>query len=386
MSRKHSNRKRDKCSIAANLDKAGLVVPGCCTEMCPESERCERQRQKRLHRFEILVGTEKHKLPIADPNRTVKEYSRPAAGKVLSCPDVLRPADVLMKTVHFLIDDIALSEMGAPWTEVYDFVFDRLRSVRQDMTIQRMGGKPCVAILELSLRFLIYTSYKLCEEPAQHFEPKINDTHVQECFNWLLGSYKLGTHPNEPEFQSLALLYNLGSAKALSYALQLPEGVRHAAPVQLAFSINRAFLERNFVRFFRLVRKLPYLQSCAIHRHLGCCQRELLRLYSQAYSSKNCRYPVELLTETFALDSTLEVTELCQRHGLVVCGDFVVFSKMSFIDQGDVTSRHTYKLVDSKLREQTIADVLHGLSWCLCTDKKAESLAITDSGKRNESY
>ena len=48
-----------------------------------------------------------------------------------------------------------------PWQRVYEFVFDRLRAVRQDMIIQRIGGNEAIWILECSVRFLIYSGYRL---------------------------------------------------------------------------------------------------------------------------------------------------------------------------------------------------------------------------------
>jgi len=47
-----------------------------------------------------------------------------------------------------------------PWCRVYDFVFDRLRAVRQDMVIQRIAGREAMSILEIIVRFHIYASYR----------------------------------------------------------------------------------------------------------------------------------------------------------------------------------------------------------------------------------
>ncbi|CAB1331427.1 unnamed protein product, partial [Coregonus sp. 'balchen'] len=77
--------------------------------------------------------TERDSRPTADPSRV----ARPAAGKDSTRPSDLRPPAVLLKTVCFLIDDISTSPTLQPWTDVYDFFFDWLRSVRQDI-IQRM--------------------------------------------------------------------------------------------------------------------------------------------------------------------------------------------------------------------------------------------------------
>lgn len=85
--------------------------------MCPARELRGREAQNRLHRFEVLAGTERDRRPCGDPLRAVKEYSRPAAGKDSTNPTDLRPPAVLLKTVCYLIDDIAAAPHLDPWTE-----------------------------------------------------------------------------------------------------------------------------------------------------------------------------------------------------------------------------------------------------------------------------
>ncbi|KAJ8419040.1 hypothetical protein AAFF_G00005390 [Aldrovandia affinis] len=334
---------------------------GTCMSMCPIREVREREAQRLLHRFEILPGTESDRLPRADPSRTVKEYSRPAAGKDSTRPCDLRPPSVLLKTMCFLIDDIATSPTLQPWTEGYDFVFDRLRCVRQDMVIQRVSGAECVAVLERTVRFLLYASYRLCEEPLRLYDPRINDTHLQESLSWLLDCYSSGEHRHLEEFQALSLLYNLGSSRALRCALELPERVRDSPKVRLALAVNRAHLERNPVRVLRLARGLDFLQSCALHRHLGACRQDLLLLYSHGHSSRNCRFPLQCLAGILALEEA-PAARLCRAHGVAVNGDYVVFSKASYVEPppGDLQSTRSPEMVDSKRGNSTVSEVIHG--------------------------
>lgn len=44
--------------------------------------------------------------------------------------------------------------------DVYDFIFDRLRAVRQDMVIQRINDISAIQILEAIIKFHIYAEYK----------------------------------------------------------------------------------------------------------------------------------------------------------------------------------------------------------------------------------
>lgn len=338
--------------------RSSETVRGTCTAMCPEPERKQRERQKRLHKFEMLAGTENYMVPTADPDKTVKEYTRPAAGKERVQPSELRPPAILLKTVQYLVEEI-VPKTDVPWVEVYNFVFDRLRSIKQDMTIQQVKGKSCVSVLEVSLRFLIFSSYRLCEEPLGSFDPKINDTHVQECFSRLLSSYELGEHKNEPEFQSLFLLYNLGLYKAFHHVLLLSTSIRESPVVKLAVAVNRAYLERNYVLFFRLIRKLSFLQSCAVHRHIEDSRQKMLQMYNHAFSSKNCSYPLLHLTHLLALDSPAATVDVCKKHGIVV--DCTVhFLKTTFKNPGLLTCKRSFELIDKKQGDRTLSDIIKG--------------------------
>ncbi|XP_033476856.2 SAC3 domain-containing protein 1 [Epinephelus lanceolatus] len=342
------------------------VPRGTCQTMCPARELRAREAQYRLHHFEMLAGTERDRQPKGDPLRAVKEYSRPAAGKDSTIPTDLRPPAVLLKTVHYLIDDVAASPHLHPWTEVYGFVFDRLRGVKQDMIIQRVSGENCVAILERTVRFLIYASYRLCGEPLRLYDPCINDTHLQENLSWLLDCYatEKGPHPNQEEFQALGLLYNLGSARATQHIMELPERLRSSPAITLALSINRAFLEQNPIRLLRLAQRLNFLQSCALHRHLMTCRRDLLLIYSHGYNSRNCRFPLHGLGQLLFLDTSL-TARLCQEYGVEVNRDNqVVFSKAAFTEpeQGKLHCKLYHNIVAEKQRDLTVENIIHGCS------------------------
>ncbi|XP_054645678.1 SAC3 domain-containing protein 1 isoform X2 [Dunckerocampus dactyliophorus] len=289
---------------------------GVCQTMCPAVELQKRESQNRLHRFEMLAGTEKDRRPQVDPMRAVKEYSRPAAGKDAAYAADLRPPVVLLKTVCYLIDEIAASHL-CPWTEVYGFVFDRLRSVKQDMIIQRVHGPDCVAILERTVRFLIYASYRLC-----------------------------------------------GSSRTVQHVMELPTQVRRSPAVALALSINRAFLERNPVRLLQFASRLTFLQGCAVHRHLMVSRKDLLLIYSHGYNSKNCRFPLDRLCKLLSLDSSLTTT-LCQTYGVEVNQENqVVFSKAAFSEpeQGKLRCALYHNIVEEKQKDLTVGNIVHGCS------------------------
>ncbi|CAG7691787.1 unnamed protein product, partial [Allacma fusca] len=65
-----------------------------------------------------------------------------------------------------------------PFNVIYDFVFDRLRSVRQDLVIQRIQDETAISILEVVVRFHLYATFRLEKEPIEKFDPHINRKHL----------------------------------------------------------------------------------------------------------------------------------------------------------------------------------------------------------------
>ncbi|KAM4848824.1 SAC3 domain-containing protein 1 isoform 2-T2 [Urocitellus parryii] len=132
----------------------GSKLPvGMCPDMCPAAERAQRERERRLHRFEVDRGWTGDP-PRADPQRTVKEYNRPAAGKLRPPPSQLRPPSVLLATVRYLASEVAESP-NAPLAEVASFVADRLRAVRLDLVLQSAGDAETAVVLEAALATLL---------------------------------------------------------------------------------------------------------------------------------------------------------------------------------------------------------------------------------------
>ncbi|XP_028566803.2 SAC3 domain-containing protein 1 [Podarcis muralis] len=331
---------------------------GTCPGMCPAEEFARRRREGRLHRLEL--GAERE----ADPALAVKEYSRPAAGKAPPRPEELRPPDVLLATVRHLLeredrgsdagDSAEAAERGA-------FVTDRLRAVRLDAALQRLPGAPCAALHERALIWLLRAGTRLCAQPPARFDAHLHRAHLQETFAALRRAYREhedGARPAaQPRFQALFLLYNLGSPVALWETLQLPDAIRTSPDVSTALTINWAFLERNFARFFRLARELPYLPSCALHPHLAGAHRLALMTFSHGFSARNSRYPLARLARLLAMDSVEEAADLCQAHGLTVLEGDVVFQKGSFKDGVPLVHKTSRLLVDGKWGESTLLEL-----------------------------
>ncbi|XP_037694396.1 SAC3 domain-containing protein 1 [Choloepus didactylus] len=342
-------------------------MPGCelpvgtCPDMCPAAERTQRERERRLHRFEVAPGNCGDRAR-ADPQRAVKEYSRPAAGKPRPPPSQLRPPPVLLTTVRYLASEVA-ERLDASRAEVAGFVADRLRAVRLDLALQGADGTEAVAVLEAALATLLAVVARLGPDSARGpADPALLQAQVQESFGSLRRCYARGAgpHPRQAAFQGLFLLYNLGSTAALHEVLQLPAALRACPSLRRALAVDAAFREGNAARLFRLLRTLPYLQSCAVRCHVGHARRGALARLARALSTpKGQALPLSFVVRLLALDGLEEARDLCQAHGLPMhAEESVVFLRGRFTEEGLPPAGTCGLLVGSKLGEHTLEEVV----------------------------
>lgn len=346
------------------------IIQGTCMQMCPPREIASREKQRRLHFFETVAFTspssnsdrqQQDKLT-ADPRAAVKEFSRSAAGKTID-PSDLRPASVLLRTMNYLTKEIASKDSAYPWQVIYWFIFDRARAIRQDLVVQRIVGKPVVEIFEKVCRFYILSGYKLCESSLDMFDPKINNDHTSECLKRLLSFYDHAEclsafQDTRAEFEAYYLLHNLGSFEALSHAVTLPKEIKDSCLFQLAFDIAAAVLLKNFVRFFRLVQKLPYLACCAVHKHFNQVRGNALVSVNAAYFSRNASLPLIFLVEMLKFNDVQEACDFCLHFGLEVSDTSVKLMKGNLHSSQPPRARFS-NMIDMKLTLNT-SDILNG--------------------------
>ncbi|XP_067646465.1 germinal-center associated nuclear protein isoform X4 [Eurosta solidaginis] len=157
-------------------------VKGTCELFCPEMEAKLRIKERLLHYYELKNG-EKNV-----PGQLVKSFARSAAGIKAPRAKDLRTEHCLQKTVEYLLKDIILDKRR-PFYSVYDFIFDRLRAVRQEVVMQNYDERQTLRLLEPMVMFLAYSRYRLCEEPLDNFDSKICNQHLQECLKRVLCCY-----------------------------------------------------------------------------------------------------------------------------------------------------------------------------------------------------
>ena len=204
------------------------------------------------------------------------------------------------------------------------------------MVIQRISGPAAIDLLEKAVRFYILAGYRLCESSFDVFDPKLNNDHIHECLKRLLILYENEEHGsccNRVEFETYCLLCNLGSYDAQHHFLTLPRNTEHCSFLQLAFEVNKSVVQGNFVRFFRQVKKLPFLASCAVHRWFRKIQMEALEVMNTAFSSRTLKFSISDFTEILGFNNTQEAEQFCAFYGVKATADNIYFMKGSVIKQ-----------------------------------------------------
>lgn len=116
---------------------------------------CRRIRERLLHFYERKNGNEY----AADEAKVVKEFTRSAAGVQSPKSKDIRTPTALKRTIEYLLSDI-VADTRKPFNVAYDFIFDRLRAVRQEIVMQNLSETRTVELLEPICMFLAHSFYR----------------------------------------------------------------------------------------------------------------------------------------------------------------------------------------------------------------------------------
>ncbi|XP_073433623.1 germinal-center associated nuclear protein [Dendrobates tinctorius] len=356
---------RDKIMRQARIKRTGLdqakVFVGNCPDMCPEKERYMRDTRNQLSLYEFLPGTDK-----LDHAAAIKEYSRSSADQDEPLPHELRPLPVLCMTMDYMVTNI-MDQGEENYREWYDFVWNRTRGIRKDITQQDLCDRFTVSLMEKCARFHIHCAYQLCEEPMSSFDPKINNENLTKCLQSLNQMYqdlqnRGETCPCEPEFRGYSVLLSLNKGDILREVQQFPESVRNTEEVKYAVQVFAALNSSNFVRFFKLVRSASYLNSCILHCYFPQVRRDGLRALNVAYTMSYQRptlFPLENMVRFLFFHDIEEATDFLTSYGLSVSEGFVELNRAAFVEPliPFLPKRSSY--ISSK-RQKSIGEVVNG--------------------------
>ncbi|GER37454.1 SAC3/GANP/Nin1/mts3/eIF-3 p25 family [Striga asiatica] len=309
----------------ANEGLSSSSIAGLCPDMCPESERAERERKGDLDQYERLDGDRN----VTSEFLAVKKYTRTAEREA----DLIRPLPILQKTMDYL-----LSLLDGPYDDsflgLYNFLWDRMRAIRMDLRMQHIFNLEAINMLEQMIRLHVIAMHELCEYNkgegfSEGFDAHLNIEQMNKTSVELFQLYddhrKKGIHvPSEREFRGYYALLKLDkhpgykvepAELSLDLAKMTPE-MRQTPEVLFARDVARACRTGNFIAFFRLARKASYLQACLMHAHFS-------KLRTQALASLHCGLqinqgiPITLVAKWLGMEDE-DIENLVEYYGFSV--------------------------------------------------------------------
>uniref|UniRef100_H3ARN8 Germinal-center associated nuclear protein n=1 Tax=Latimeria chalumnae TaxID=7897 RepID=H3ARN8_LATCH len=343
-----------------DLEKAKVFV-GTCPDMCPEKERYMRETRNQLSIYELIPGTDK-----VDHAASVKEYSRSSADQEEPLPHELRPPAILNMTMNYLI--LRIMDQGeGNFRDWYDFVWNRTRGIRKDITQQHLCSLQIVTLIEKCTRFHIHCAHRLCEEPMSSFDAKINNENMTKCLQTLKEMYQDLANKevyclNEAEFRGYSVLLNLNRGDILREVQQFCPAIRNSPEVKFAVQAFTALNSNNFVRFFKLVQAATYLSACILHRYFNQVRRDSLRALNIAFTLSSQRptsFPLDNLVRMLLFKDSEEAMNFVSCYGLNVSEGSVELNRMAFLEPETPLFLHRSVLIEQK-QNVLVGEVVNG--------------------------
>ncbi|WKA01831.1 hypothetical protein VitviT2T_020088 [Vitis vinifera] len=299
-----------------------LSLVGTCPFMCPAGERAQRERLRDLAVFERLHGNPGK----TSPSLAVKKFCRTIATKHMQASDV-RPLPVLEETLNYLLNLLDATEH--PFEVVHDFVFDRTRSIRQDLSMQNIVNDQTIHMYEEMVKFHIISHHKLrscSSKPNFSSVHYLNMEQLKKCLISLYALYKENRnsnsiYKNEPEFCSFHVLLHLGfNNQPLGESLSLwlgrvPSLILKSKEMCFARRLLRLFRMGNYKHFLcTTATEASYLQYYIIEPYIN--EVRALALSCVNYCGYKLHpYPIAHLSKLLMMKE-LDVESFCNACGL----------------------------------------------------------------------
>ncbi|XVE68464.1 hypothetical protein DITRI_Ditri09bG0070800 [Diplodiscus trichospermus] len=283
-----------------------VSIVGTCPFMCPEGERAQRERLRDLAVFERLNG---------DPRKTsaalaVKKFCRTISLKYVQASDV-RPLSVLEDTLNYLLSLLDSSEH--PFEVVHDFIFDRTRSIRQDLSMQNIVNDRALHMYEKMVKFHVVSHHRLrnCGSSSTSSLQYLNMEQLTKTLASLYILYE-ANHSSNSFYEN---------EESLSFWFcRVPSLVMKSKEMHFARQVLRFYRIGNYRSFLCIVSaEASYLQYCIIEPYVNEVQAMAIS-YINNCCYKLHPYPLEQLSKLLMMKES-DVESLCHACGLQTSTD-----------------------------------------------------------------
>ncbi|KAH9993705.1 SAC3/GANP/Nin1/mts3/eIF-3 p25 family-domain-containing protein [Russula compacta] len=206
-------------------------------------------------------------------------------------PEQIRPYHVLQQT---------LTELKKRWREKvpYNWICSQFKSLRQDLTVQRIKNDFSVAVYEIHARMAL--------EVADMVE-------YNQCQSSLKGLYELGIPGNVEEFTAyriLLLLHGRNRSELNLYVSQLTSKQKSSPAVKHALAVQRALALGNYHAFFEYYLNAPNMGAYIMDHFVDRERLRALLIMTKAYQ----RLSLTFIHQELALDSLNHLLEFLMSH------------------------------------------------------------------------
>ncbi|TDZ18113.1 THP3-like protein [Colletotrichum orbiculare MAFF 240422] len=281
-----SNALEDRVSFASPDKRASF------DDALPKSSKFQKQLEKRQRRFDGGYKSSYRSPspppsdgPVVGTSETLeKRYLRLTAPPV---PSQVRPERVLHKTMDLL---------KKKWKKEgnYSYICDQLKSMRQDLTVQRIKNDFTVSVYELHARIAL---------------EKGDLGEYNQCQTQLRTLYAMALKGNPIEFKAYRILYFIHTANrtGLNDALaDLTTAEQKEQPIKHALEVRSALALGNYHKFFQLYLDTPNMGAYLMDMFVV---RERLAALCNICKSYKPDVKLRFITEELGFESDVDAAQ-----------------------------------------------------------------------------
>lgn len=208
-------------------------------------------------------------------------------------PEMIRPYSVLQQTYTVL---------KQRWHDKcsYDWICNQLKSLRQDLTVQRIKNELTVLVYEMHARIALETA---------------DMVEYNQCQAALKNLYELGIPGRVGEFTAyriLMLLHGRNKSELNLYVGQLTPKQKAAETVQHALQVQRALSIGNYHALFKLYINAPNMGGYIMDHFIDRERAKALMIMSKAYRTLSLQF----IHDELEFDSLGLAREFLATHGV----------------------------------------------------------------------
>ncbi|KAK0746497.1 SAC3/GANP/Nin1/mts3/eIF-3 p25 family-domain-containing protein [Schizothecium vesticola] len=208
-------------------------------------------------------------------------------------PSVVRPESVLRKTLELL---------KRKWRKEqnYNYICDQFKSMRQDLTVQRIRNEFTVEVYEIHARIAL---------------EKGDLGEYNQCQTQLKALYQQGIKGKPLEFKAYRILYFIHTANRtalndvladLTTAEKSERAIKHALGVRSALALG------NYHRFFQLYNDTPNMGAYLMDMFVA---RERLAALCNICKAYKPDVPLRFITDELLFESDADAAQFILDHG-----------------------------------------------------------------------